>query len=237
MFPALKYIDVILPLPLKGTFTYCTEQEDLVVGQRVVVQFGVRKLYTAIVKQVHDRKPSEYEAKPILAILDEAPLVNAIQLKFWEWIAKYYMCNLGDVMNAALPSSLKLASESKVIIHPDFDGDIEYLKAEETLFLNALSHQEELNIAEIAKLIPVKNIFSFINELIRKEVVQIKEDLHDKYKEKVVKIVRFIASDEFLENTKMSPKQAAFVKAYQQLGMENSSKKWVLCRFVKGNRI
>ena len=182
MFTSLKYIDVILPLPLKGTFTYCTEQEDLVVGQRVVVQFGVRKLYTAIVKQVHDRKPSEYEAKPILAILDEAPLVNAIQLKFWEWIAKYYMCNLGDVMNAALPSSLKLASESKVIIHPDFDGDIEYLKADETLLLNTLSHQEELNIAEIAKLIPVKNIFSFINELIRKEVVQIKEDLHDKYK-------------------------------------------------------
>ena len=233
MFTSLKYIDVILPLPLKGTFTYCTEQEDLVVGQRVVVQFGVRKLYTAIVKQVHDRKPSEYEAKPILAILDEAPLVNAIQLKFWEWIAKYYMCNLGDVMNAALPSSLKLASESKVIIHPDFDGDIEYLKADETLLLNTLSHQEELNIAEIAKLIPVKNIFSFINELIRKEVVQIKEDLHDKYKEKVVKIVRFIASDEFLENTKMSPKQAAFVKAYQQLGTENSSKKWVLADLLK----
>ena len=199
MFTALKYIDVILPLPLKGTFTYSTDEANLVIGQRVVVQFGVRKLYTAIVKEVHDRKPSEYEAKPLLAILDEPPIVNAIQLKFWDWIATYYMCNLGDVMQAALPSSLKLASESKVIVHPEFDGDIEYLKTEETLLLNALSHQEELNIAEIAKLIPIKNIFSFINELIHKEVVQIKEDLYDKYKEKLVKIVRFIASDELLE--------------------------------------
>ena len=233
MFIALKYIDVILPLPLKGTFTYSTDEANLVVGQRVVVQFGVRKLYTAIVKEVHDRKPSEYEAKPLLAILDEPPIVNAIQLKFWDWIATYYMCNLGDVMQAALPSSLKLASESKVIVHPDFDGDIEHLKAEETLLLSALSHQEELNIAEIAKLIPIKNIFSFINELIRKEVVQIKEDLHDKYKEKLVKIVRFIASDELLENTKVSTKQAAFVEAYQQLSAKNPSKKWRVADLLK----
>ena len=165
MFSPLKYIDVILPLPLKGTFTYSTDQEDLLVGQRVVVQFGVRKLYAAIIKKVHDRKPIEYEAKPLLAILDEPPIVNSIQLQFWDWIASYYMCNLGDVMHAALPSSLKLASESKVIVHPDFDGDIEHLKPEENLLLNALSHQEELSIAEIAKLLPIKNVFSFINEL------------------------------------------------------------------------
>ena len=233
MFNPLKYIDVILPLPLKGTFTYCTDQDDLLVGQRVVVQFGVRKLYAAIVKEVHDRKPSDYEAKPLLAVLDEPPIVNAIQLKFWEWIAKYYMCNLGDVMQAALPSSLKLASESKVIVHPEFDGDIEHLKAEETLLLNALIHQEELNIAEIAKLLPVKNIFSFVNELIRKEVVQIKEDLHDKYKEKVVKVACFIASDELLGNTKLSPKQTAFVEAYQQLNTENPSKKWRISDLLK----
>jgi primosomal protein N' (replication factor Y) len=233
MFSPLKYIDVILPLPLKGTFTYSTDQEDLLVGQRVVVQFGVRKLYAAIIKKVHDIKPSEYEAKPLLAVLDEPPVVNSIQLKFWDWIASYYMCNLGDVMHAALPSSLKLASESKVIVHPDFDGDIEYLKPEENLLLNALSHQEELNIAEIAKLIPIKNVFSFINELIRKEVVQIKEDLHDKYKEKVVKIVRFIASDELLENIKLSAKQLEFVETYQKLSTENPTKKWIVSDLLK----
>ena len=163
MFTPLKYIDVILPLPLKGTFTYASEQEELEVGQRVVVQFGVRKLYTAIIKRVHDEKPTDYEAKPLLAILDEAPVVNAIQLQFWEWIAKYYMCNLGDVMQAALPSSLKLASESQVIIHPDFDGDIDDLKAEEEMLITALSNQEQMSVAAISKLINTSSVFSFIN--------------------------------------------------------------------------
>jgi len=228
MFSPLKYIDVILPLPLKGTFTYSTKHKDILPGQRVVVQFGVRKLYAAIVKEVHDRKPSEYEAKPLLAILDELPIVNSIQLQFWDWIASYYMCNLGDIMHAALPSSLKLASESNVIVHPDFDGDIEHLKLEENLLLNALSQQEELSIAEITKLIPIKNVFTFINELIRKEVVQIKEDLHDKYKEKLVKIAYFIASDKLLENIKLSSKQLKFIEAYQQLSKENHNKKWIV---------
>ena len=228
MFSPLKYIDVILPLPLKGTFTYSTMHKDILPGQRVVVQFGVRKLYAAIVREVHDRKPSEYEAKPLLAILDELPIVNSIQLQFWDWIASYYMCNLGDIMHAALPSSLKLASESNVIVHPDFDGDIEHLKVEENLLLNALSQQEELSIAEITKLIPIKNVFTFINELIRKEVVQIKEDLHDKYKEKLVKIAYFIASDKLLENIKLSSKQLKFIEAYQQLSKENHNKKWIV---------
>ena len=233
MFNQLKYIDVILPLPIKGAFTYSTDQEDLLVGQRVVVQFGVRKLYAAIIKEVHDRKPSEYEAKPLLAILDELPIVNSIQLKFWDWIADYYMCNLGDVMSAALPSSLKLASESNVIVNPDFDGDIEHLKVDENLLLNALSHHEELSIAEITKLIPIKNIFSFINELIRKEVVQIKEDLHDKYKEKIVKIVRFIATDELLKHIKLSAKQLKFIENYLILNSKKPGKKWVVADLLK----
>ena len=228
MFNQLKYIDVILPLPIKGTFTYSTDQEDLLIGQRVVVQFGVRKLYTAIVKEVHDRKPSEYVAKPLLAILDELPIVNSIQIQFWDWLAYYYMCNLGDVMNAALPSSLKLASESNVIVNPDFDGDIEHLKVDENLLLNALINHEELSISEITNLIPIKNVFSFINELIRKEVIQIKEDLHDKYKEKKVKIVQFIATDELLKRTKLSGKQLKFIENYLLLNTKKPEKKWMV---------
>ena len=233
MFSPLIYIDVILPLPIKGTFTYSTDQEELLVGQRVVVKFGARKLYTAIIKEIHNRKPIDYDANPLLAILDEPPVVNRIQLQFWDWIASYYMCNLGDVMHAALPSSLKLASESKVIIHPDFDGDIEHLSQEENLLLNTLSHQEDLNIAEITKLIHVKNVFLFINELIRKQIIQIKEDLHDKYKEKVVQIVCFIASDRLLEKIKLSAKQLKFIKAYQQLNAKNPNKIWIVGDLLK----
>ena len=232
MFNSSRYIDVILPLPLKGTFTYQTDEDDLLVGQRVVVQFGARKLYTAIVQRIHNTKPVDYHAKPLLAILDEAPIVNIVQLEFWDWIAKYYMCNLGDVMSAALPSSLKLASESQVIIHPDFDGDMGELKSDEILLLNALIHQEELSIAVISKLINIKSVFLLINDLIRREVVQIKEDLHDKYKTKMLSIVQYIARDEKIENTKLTDKQKALVIAYLQIQQNNPSKKWTVAQVL-----
>ena len=132
-----NFVEVILPLPLKGTFTYFTNH-NIGIGQRVIVQFGVRKLYSAVVKKIHNKQPKEYVPKPILAILDEPPIVNKLQLKLWVWISQYYMCELGDVMNMALPSSLKLASESKVLIHPDFDGDISQLDSEEANIINAL---------------------------------------------------------------------------------------------------
>ncbi|MEC7646038.1 MAG: primosomal protein N' [Bacteroidota bacterium] len=228
-----KYIDVILPLPVKGTFTYCTDSDDLLVGQRVVVQFGARKLYTAIIKSIHDKKPIGYEVKPLLGILDEGPIVNLIQLKFWDWIADYYMCNLGDVMNAALPASFKLASESKVIIHFDFDGDIDHLSSNEKVLLNALSNQEELSINDISKILSVKNIFSFINDLIRKEIIQIKEDLYDKYKEKQIRVVKFISSPKNIKNIKLTKKQDAFISAYLKLNKDFDNKEWIISDFLK----
>ncbi|MDG2449381.1 MAG: primosomal protein N', partial [Saprospiraceae bacterium] len=147
MIISKKYIDVLLPLPIKGAFTYYTDDNDLLVGQRVVVQFGSRKLYTALVNSIHDEEPIDYEAKPLLAILDEEPIVNPFQLKFWNWMADYYMCNIGDVMHAALPASLKLASESKLIVHPSFDGDIDHLSDNENNLLNALLNEEELCVS------------------------------------------------------------------------------------------
>ena len=97
------YVDVVLPLPVKGFFTYFYA-ESLPVGQRVIVQFGARKIYSAIVCKVHGHSPTDYKAKEILGVIDEPPVVNKKQLEFWQWIAEYYMCNIGDVMNAALPS-------------------------------------------------------------------------------------------------------------------------------------
>ena len=85
------YIDVILPLPIKGTFTY-TFLDSVKVGQRVIVQFGVRKLYSAIVCKIHNNCPTDYKAKQLLAVMDEKPIVNTIQLEFWNWIA-FFICN------------------------------------------------------------------------------------------------------------------------------------------------
>ena len=228
-----KYIDVILPLPVKGTFTYATFEDDILVGQRVIVQFGVRKLYSGIVKEIHTNKSTDYDAKPIIAVMDEAPIVNSKQLQFWDWIADYYMCNLGDVMNAALPSSFKLASESKVIIHPEFDGDVNDLKEVEINLVNALAHKEELSIDSIIKLLNIKNVFTLINELIRKEIVQLKEDLHDKYNQKKVRIVSFIADDEKLKTTKLTVKQQEFIDEFLLLNKQNTAKKWTVPLLLK----
>ena len=228
-----KYVDVILPLPLKGVFTYSTDEYKLKEGQRVVVQFGARKLYSAVVKDIHDREPVDYSAKSVLAVLDKIPILNPIQLKFWDWIADYYMCNLGDVMNAALPSSFKLASESKVSISLDFDGDIDDLSAHEYGLLNILSLKEELSINEISKIIESKSVFSVINNLIRREILEIKEELHDKYREKEIRVVKFIGSDRSLKEDSLTSKQRDFLSAYLKLVKKFRNKKWIVSDLLK----
>jgi len=87
-------------------------------GVRVVVQFGNRKIYTALVRRVHEEVPKKQTAKYILSILDASPVVFEKQFLFWEWMAGYYLCTVGEVMNAALPSALKLASETKMLLNP-----------------------------------------------------------------------------------------------------------------------
>lgn len=227
-----RYINVILPLPLKGTFTYFTYLDNLLIGQRVVVQFGVRKLYSAIINTIHSNKPINYKAKEVLAIIDEDPVVNIIQLNFWSWISEYYMCNLGDVMNAALPFSLKLVSESSIVVHNNFDGELNELSLDELNLINLLSTESELKISEIAKLLKVKNIFSFINELIRKEVVEIKENLHDKYKQKVIQIIKLVSTNNQTKKIKLTTKQAAFVEAYETLNTKFPKKKWTTSQLL-----
>ncbi len=223
-----KYIDVILPLNVKGVFTYSTDEKELAVGQRVVVQFGKRKLYTALVKTIHNDKPIDYDVKPILAILDDIPIVNSIQLRFWQWIATYYMCSLGDIMKAALPASFKLASESKVIINNNFDGYIDDLSSNAKILLDVLSVKEELNINDISTLLNIKQVFSLINELIRKEVILVKENLYDRYKEKEIRVARFISSEKKIRNIKLTPKQNAFITRYLQIEKKNNNTKWLV---------
>ena len=104
----MHYIDVILPIPLPKQFTYGISEAEagfLKPGMRVSVPFGKSKIYTALVFSIHSNKPLIYEAKDIHQILDELPVVTQNQLKHWQWISEYYMCTLGDVMRAALPSA------------------------------------------------------------------------------------------------------------------------------------
>src|SRR6185312_2278068 len=120
------FVEVILPLAIAKNYTYRVPfqlNDTIAVGKRVVVQFGKSKLYTAIVASVGNRSPDKYEAKYILDILDDRPVVTDRQLHFWQWLSDYYLCYMGEVMNAALPSALKLASETKVVLNKEFAVD------------------------------------------------------------------------------------------------------------------
>ena len=120
-----KFVDVILPLPLQASFTYALPPEmdgQVQIGCRVVVSFGRKKFYTGIVRNVHYLKPQEYEVKEVSAVLDEHPILVPLQFRFWEWLADYYLCTQGDVYKAALPSGLKLESETVVEYNPDFEA-------------------------------------------------------------------------------------------------------------------
>ena len=166
----MAYADLILPLPLANTFTYEIPEKisDVEKGMRVVVQFGAKKLYTALVYEVHQNAPAKYRAKPILAVLDDFPVVVSSQFSFWEWIAAYYCCHLGEVMQAALPSGLKLSSETIIIpVKSDFRPD--ELTDKEYLIIEALQQQNKLKLIEVAKILDQKTIFPVINSLLNKE--------------------------------------------------------------------
>ena len=138
-----QFADVILPLPLHKYYTYripAELKENLSTGNRVIVPFGRKKYYTAIVIFTHNHAPADYETKEIISLLDNEPILRRPQLKFWEWIAGYYFCSVGDVYKAALPSGLKLESETLVSPNPDYEENPDNrLTERESILLDTLS--------------------------------------------------------------------------------------------------
>ncbi|NVO03727.1 MAG: primosomal protein N' [Bacteroidetes bacterium] len=181
------FADVVLPIPLAGTFVYRVPFElndEVKVGQRVVVQFGRQKVYTALVWKIHQIVPQSYEVKYVLSILDEKPIINEKQMQLWEWMAQYYMCTLGEVMNAALPSSLKLASESKIVLNPNFNYDFSQLNEKEYLIAEALDLRKVITLTECSDIVEQKKIIPLIKTLIEKGVILLQEELINQYKPK-----------------------------------------------------
>ncbi|PKD17003.1 primosomal protein N' [Salegentibacter salinarum] len=187
------FIDVILPLPLQKRFTYSitkAEAEFLEEGMRVAVPFGKSKVYTAIVGKIHQNPPQVYEAKPINQILDKSPLVTAYQLKFWKWIASYYMCAEGDVLKAALPGAFLLESESIVQLIKDAEVDENQLKDEEFLVIEALQRQSSVKIQEVMKILDKKAVLPVINALVEKGLVVLNQEIYEQYKPKKIRFVK-----------------------------------------------
>lgn len=189
------FAEVILPLPLYSTFTYSIPAEmggDVVVGSRVLVQFGQRKFYTGIVACVHPRKPENYEVKPISGVLDAHPIVRRSQLQLWEWISQYYLCSPGEVFKAAVPTGLKPESTTQICLNSeveliDFEGQ---LSERDASILQLLENNKKLSIADIEKAIGVKNITPLLKSLMEKGILEISEKIVERYKPKYEKMVR-----------------------------------------------
>ncbi len=227
------FIDVILPIPLVKLFTYSINFEEakfLKPGMRVAVPFGKSKIYTAIVFSVHQNAPETYEAKEIHQILDETEIVNKYQLQFWQWISDYYLCGLGDVMRAALPSSFLLESETLICKNNKELPPLDDLSDDEYLLLEALEKQTSLKIAEASNLLNKKNVLKPIKRLIHTGHIILQEEIFEQYTPKLVKYIRLaeayvsdVSLQELLEKLSRAKKQKDAIMAYFMLN--STSKK------------
>lgn len=192
----MYFIDVILPIPLKQTFTYSVNKDEaafLKQGMRVAIPFGKSKVYTGIVYQVHDQPPVGYETKSIDHILDEEPIITVIQLKHWEWLAGYYMCSLGEVIKAALPGAFLLESETIIKLSSRNFQDEESLSDDEFVLYEALQHQSSLHINDARSILDRNNIVSVIQRLIDKNIIEVEETVYEQYTPKLKRYIKLAA--------------------------------------------
>ncbi len=186
-----KYADVILPLPVGETFTYAlpeTMQTQACVGGCVIVPLGNRKMYSAVIARLHDDKP-DYVTKEVLELNGDGPLVLPAQLRLWRWIADYYLCTLGDVYKAALPSGLKLESESSVMYVDDFT-DVDTLTPTEKRVYDLLEQEPVQTLSALQKQTGITSILSIVNRMLDKRAVRVKEEVRRTYKPRTLPCVR-----------------------------------------------
>jgi len=212
-------VEVLLPLPVKGYFTYRVPSEmhnTISPGIRVVVQFGSKKLYTGLVRRLTDVPPKAMTAKYILSIVDPIPVVNENQFLFWEWMAGYYLCTEGEVMAAALPSAYKLASETRIVMDPEYVHDSQVLSDQEFLVIEALDIQKILSITEISRIIGIAKVIPLVKTMLEKKYIRVEEEITERYKPRIEWFVRL--TDECRDNELLNAEMDKLnKKAYKQL--------------------
>lgn len=218
------FIDVVLPLPLERNFSYAVTQAEfdfIKPGIRVAVPFGKNKVYTALVLKCHHIAPTAYEVKSIHSVIDDKPIVQPIQLQHWTWISTYYMCALGEVLSAALPSALLLQSESVISMHPDAEINEELLSDDQFLVVEALQQEARLKVEDVQALLNKKNILKILKPLLDAKIITTSQKLIQKYKPKLLRTV-VLHSDykkegsltALLDQLERSKKQKQIVLAY-----------------------
>lgn len=222
-----RFANVILPVPLNKLFTYSIPEDlsgGIAPGSRVIVQFGKRKIYSGIVREIHNEKPSEYETKNILSVVEDAPDIPENYLEFWDWIASYYMCTPGDVYKSALPAGLRLESETRVFENPDGDAGESSLSPKEELILQIIRDKKFTSISEITALTKEKNVLPAVNSLIKKQLILAEESIRETFKPKIDKYITLHSSidsqqrlEEIFISLKKSRKQLELLMRYLQL--------------------
>ncbi|MEJ5304272.1 MAG: primosomal protein N' [Bacteroidales bacterium] len=241
------FADVLLPLSVEGYFTYRIPHEmveEVAPGKRVVVQFGRQKIYTALVRRVHENIPQGYTPKYILAVIDPHPLIQEEHFRFWEWLASYYMCTAGEVMNAALPAALRLASETRIVLNPSFNRDYNQLSEKEALVAEACELHNEITLNEAGRISGLANPIALVKRLIDKGVVLIYEELENRFTPREVTMLSI--SPEFQNEHKLNavfnhlekkaPRQSDALMVFLSLtGGEGSISRSKLTKALKGN--
>lgn len=221
------FADLVLPVPVPRLFTYRVPADwnNLVMrGMRVIVPFGTRKILTGIIAEIHEKPPTDYEAKYILELLDDHEIITERQFQLYNWMASYYLCTPGEVMNAALPSGLKLSSESMVQLHPGFvldDSEFDF-SDKERMLLNHL-RTEAMSYSDISRLLGAKSIYSILKSLSGKEAIVLFEKVKEKFRPKTETYYRITAAysgkkklEALFEQLSSKPKQEALVLKYLQ---------------------
>jgi primosomal protein N' (replication factor Y) len=188
----LYFVEVVLPLAVPKNFTYQISEAEfqyIQIGMRVAVPFGKSKIYTALVISKHHNPPQLYQAKEIHQILDEKPIVNETQIAHWQWIASYYMCSLGEVFRAALPTGYILESETIVKVSKN-QTEINELKDDEFLIFEALQQQSFITIQEVVKILGKKTVLPIINRMLAKGALELQEEINEQYKPKLMRYIK-----------------------------------------------
>ncbi len=228
------FAEVIVPLSLPGTFTYSIPSEyvaSVIPGIRVAVQFGRNRIYAAMVIRVHDEAPLTYAIKPVLYPIDEFPVIHPVQLNLWEWIARYYMASPGEVLQAALPSVLKLSSETLVLVNPDFDGDMSQLSEKEVALLYALGSNKELSLSDVSRITGLKKVIPLVKTLIDKKVISIVEEVRERQKPRTESLITLAEpyTDEselqklFSRLEKKAPRQLELLMAWISVSRQDNT--------------
>jgi primosomal protein N' (replication factor Y) (superfamily II helicase) len=220
------FTDVILPISTGQLYTYRVPSaflDTIKQGQRVAVQFGKKKVYTAIVARIHENPPKDYTAKFLLDLLDQDPVIGAKQLELWYWMAEYYCCTLGDIMDAALPAFLKMKSETSILLHPDYKNSSYELSDKELRIIENLHLTKPVSIADLAEILEQKTVMPLVKSLYEKGLVIMHEELNEGYKKQKEIIVshNFELNNkeqvkELFEKLEPAPRQSDLLMAYLQ---------------------